>query len=77
MAAMDPDAPGRGREAAAPPGPAVPLPFPRLVVDVVVEAEDEAPQAARVTAATPRTDQARARRTVNPRLVRRSRWSDR
>jgi hypothetical protein len=62
MAAMVPDVPGKVR---APP-PAPPLP-PAVEagaeVEEVVEAEDDEPQAASVTAATPRAERATARRS--------------
>jgi hypothetical protein len=56
MAAMVPNAPGRG----VPPVP-VPL-FDGLAVEEVDDAADDDPQAARVTAAKPRADRAKARR---------------
>lgn len=74
MAAMEPDAPGRVGDPPAPvpdppapvPDPPAPLPLPLdgdAVVEVV-EAEDDDPQAARVTAAMPRAPRASVRRMV-------------
>jgi hypothetical protein len=61
MAAMVPDAPGNCRAAPLP----LPLVLPVLdgaAVEEVVEAEDDEPHAVKVTTATPRADQAAARR---------------
>jgi hypothetical protein len=62
MAAMVPEVPGKAR--APPPAPPLLPPVEAgAAVEEVVEAEDEEPQAARVTAVTPRTDRATARRS--------------
>lgn len=71
IAAMEPEAPGNVRA----PLPPVPLALPLVegFAVVVVEADDELPQAAIVTAATPSAESASAFLTLADRMVRR-RW---
>jgi hypothetical protein len=68
MDAIWPEVPGNRRAVALPPAP--PLLFVGAFVVDVVEADDELPQAARVTATAPTAVRARARRTGERRRAR-------